>query len=436
MLACIAVTTTATAVVVAKTNEASKPDPRADGCNGAVELCMQRLNQIVWAGTHNAMSSSVYNFFGAEHTLSIPEQLNQGARALLIDAYYGYPQGGIVRTNLAGGVSRAEIERDFGTEAAKELDRLGALTGTTDTSGKKQDVYLCHDLCELGAVKASDVFRQINDFLDRNLTDVIVLDVEDYVRPADLEKALRAGNLWRRIYTPDLTKPLPTLLDMVAPGPGQDQAERRVILTSERHPGEVPWLVGSYQLMQESPYTFTDIKQFNCKPNRGNSTNPMLLVNHWLRPNGPPDPEAANKVNASQTLTDRLEQCIRVRKQLPNVLAIDFFAVGDIMKVVDNFNAAIANITGTAAFWDQRVASLQSNPDLSSVQRAALDQLQRLPTITNQQAQKLLGSTLAKSLEKPDTAAFIQQLNEANGVTTSSPPPTSSPPTRPSNSPS
>src|SRR5207248_2002071 len=49
VLACIAVTTTATAVVVAKTNEASKPDPRADGCNGAVELCMQRLNQILWA---------------------------------------------------------------------------------------------------------------------------------------------------------------------------------------------------------------------------------------------------------------------------------------------------------------------------------------------------------------------------------------------------
>ena len=43
----------------------------------------------------------------------------------------------------------------------RELDRLGALTGTADTSGKKQDVYFCHDFCELGAVKASDVLGEV-----------------------------------------------------------------------------------------------------------------------------------------------------------------------------------------------------------------------------------------------------------------------------------
>ena len=42
-----------------------------------------------------------------------------------------------------------------------ELDRLGALTGVADTSGKKQDVYFCHDFCELGAVKATDILSQV-----------------------------------------------------------------------------------------------------------------------------------------------------------------------------------------------------------------------------------------------------------------------------------
>ena len=70
------------------------------------------------------MSSSAYNFVGAEHTVSIPEQLNLGARALLIDTYYGYKDNGIVRTNLAGGANRADIQREFGSNAVKELDRL------------------------------------------------------------------------------------------------------------------------------------------------------------------------------------------------------------------------------------------------------------------------------------------------------------------------
>ncbi len=103
------------------------------------------------------MSSSAYNFFGAEHTITIPEQLNAGARLLMLDVYYGYDDNGLVRTNLAGGVDRKTLEKERGKEAVDALDRMGALTGTADTSGKKQDLYFCHDFCELGAVKATDV---------------------------------------------------------------------------------------------------------------------------------------------------------------------------------------------------------------------------------------------------------------------------------------
>ena len=36
-------------------------------------------------------------------------------------------------------------------------------------------------------MKAVDVFREIDQFLDRNLTDFVVLDFEDYVQPKDLQ---------------------------------------------------------------------------------------------------------------------------------------------------------------------------------------------------------------------------------------------------------
>ena len=65
------------------------------------------------------MSSSAYNFFGAEHTITIPEQLNAGARFLMLDVYYGYDDDGLVRTNLAGGVDRKTLEKERGKDAVR-----------------------------------------------------------------------------------------------------------------------------------------------------------------------------------------------------------------------------------------------------------------------------------------------------------------------------
>ena len=92
--------------LVSSNTDSTRANPSNQGCNGFIELCAQPLNQVVWAGSHNAMSSSAYNFLGAEHTITIPEQLNAGARFLMLDAYYGYDDDGLVRTNLAGGVDR------------------------------------------------------------------------------------------------------------------------------------------------------------------------------------------------------------------------------------------------------------------------------------------------------------------------------------------
>ena len=89
--------------ILASNTDQPRANPTNEGCNGYIELCAQPLNQIVWPASHNAMSSSAYNFLGAEHTITIPEQLNAGARFLMIDAYYGYDDNGLVRTNLAGG---------------------------------------------------------------------------------------------------------------------------------------------------------------------------------------------------------------------------------------------------------------------------------------------------------------------------------------------
>ncbi len=419
MVACVALTTTATAAVVDVVKPSSVANPRQDGCNGFIELCFQPLNQILWPASHNAMSSTAYNFFTAEHIGNVSEQLDDGARALLIDAYNGYQDHGIVRTNLAGAINRGEITDELGGDALRQLNRLGALTGAVDTSGKKKDVYLCHLFCEVGAVKAAKVFSEVNSFLNTHLTSVVILDVEDYVTPQDLENALKQGHLWDRLYHVDLSKPMPTLLDLVNPPPGQDQAERRVIVTSENHANQAPWLVGSYNLMQETPYTFDNTAQFNCDPNRGAATNPLLLVNHWLRAPGPPDPAEAASTNATAELTSRLEQCIQQRRRLPNLLAVDFFGLGDTTQVCDTFNAAVAAVTGVSTTEATAIERFRQDPTTSDKALEQLDNFPVLPEITLAQARKMLGPAAA-TLKHPGNALEISELR-GDKITTAGP---------------
>lgn len=385
--------------IVAQNTGAPRANPTNQGCNGYIELCAQPLNQVVWPASHNAMSSAAYNFLGAEHTITIPEQLNAGARFLMIDAYYGYDDHGLVRTNLAGGVNRDKLRRERGDEAVHELDRLGALTGVADTSGAKQDIYFCHDFCELGAISASQVFHDVDAFLSRNLTDVVVLDLEDYVQPKDLKRALIDAGLWHRVWTPSPKQyGWPSLRQMVDPAkPDVDDKPRRLILMSEKHAGEHPWLLGAYEVSQESPFTFTSIPQFNCNPNRGGTDKSFFIVNHWLRPNGPPDPVEAAKVNSQKTLTARLQNCIAIRGQLPNAVAVDFTAVGDLYKTVRRFNAAIARQSGVTAIVDETVRQLRAS-GLATVNE--VNELRRLPRITDAEARRMLGP-LADAIPTP-----------------------------------
>ena len=155
---------------------------------------------------------------------------------------------------------------------------------------------------------------------------------------------------------------------------------RRLIVMSEKHPGVYPWLLGAYDVSQESPFTFTTIPQFNCKPNRGGNDKSFFIVNHWLRPNGPPDPVEAAKVNSKKTLTARLQNCIATRQQLPNALAVDFTAVGDLYKTVNLFNAAIARQTHVTPILNETIRQLRA---LGKITDAQANEYRRLPRRTS-----------------------------------------------------
>jgi hypothetical protein len=418
MVVAFLVTTTTAVQLVAASTSTPKANPTNQGCNGYVELCPFAVNQIVWPASHNAMSSSAYDFLGAEHTITISEQLNAGARFLMLDAYYGYDDGGLVRTNLAGGVNQKELEAEHGPKAVKELNRVGALTGAADTSGKKSDIYFCHDYCELGAVSAHDVLGEINTFLNRNLTDVVILDIEDYVRPRDFKQALIDADLYDHVWRPKQKGEWPTLLDMVRPRhPKDEQNPQRLIVMFEKQKARYKWLLNTYDVSQETGYTFTSAAKFDCAPNRGGTDKSFFILNHWINPGGAPDPIEAASTNSEKTLTQRFLQCINTRNVLPNALAVDFTSSGDLYQTVRTLNAAIARETGVTQRVDDIAAAVRyyrQSPNLNATERRyyerelkGIEALRRLPDISDAKAREVLGPLAGTLPPAPSLDALV-----------------------------
>jgi hypothetical protein len=401
MVAGFVITATAAVSLVAANTEEPRASVRSEGCNGYIELCALAVNQIVWPASHNAMSSSSYDFIGAEHTITVPEQLNAGSRFLMLDAYYGYDDDGLVRTNLAGGVDRKTLVEDRGPEAVRELNRIGALTGAADTSGKKQDIYFCHDLCELGAVPADEILGNVRDFLDQNLSDVVILDIEDYVKPKDFKQALIDADLYDRVWRPTTPGQWPTLVDMVTPENKKDeQNPRRLIVMFEKHPSPYKWLLNTYSVSEETNFFYASAAKFDCAPKRGKTGKSFLIVNHWINPGGLPDPIEAASTNSERTITQRFRDCVATRDRFPNAIAVNFTASGDMYSTVKKLNAAIALQSGVTQRINDGVAATRffSTLDLTKEERKQVRDfkrsyrsLRRLPRVTEAKARALLG---------------------------------------------
>ena len=71
------------------------------GCNGHPELCDRRIDDVVFAGTHNSMSASNEDFIVANQVGGIHTQLARGVRAMALDLHYGFRVDQWVRTDVS-----------------------------------------------------------------------------------------------------------------------------------------------------------------------------------------------------------------------------------------------------------------------------------------------------------------------------------------------
>jgi len=242
------------------------------------------------------------------------------------------PVGDKVKTELAD-EKAAMVKYDAalgkeGMEAVLRIrDRLaGAKHGP-------RDVYMCHGFCELGALKLVPVLKDVRDFLVENPGEVLVIVIQDEsVSPQDIERCFKESGLLEFVYRGPVTPPWPTLRDMV-------ESDQRVVVMAENSSAGVAWYHPAFEVIQETPYGFKDPSEFSNRPNRGGTRGSLLLMNHWIESVPSPKPSDAAIVNAHDALMQRILAFRRERGRLPNLVAVDFYATGDMLAVVRELNA-------------------------------------------------------------------------------------------------
>ena len=305
-------------------------------CNGSTELCDRRLDQVALAATHNSMAAAADGFRFPNQVTGIAAQLDQGVRGLLIDAYLGSVRRVAGREVVYTELSTRRIAR-LGkaviSKRARAAMTIRQLAGAPSADAPRE-VYLCHDYCELGAVLFTEVVALLGRFLEDHPGEVLIVVVQDELPAENLLPVIEDSGLVPYLATLDPARPLPTLGSMVESG-------HRLVLGLEKGTlgAQIPNVFDS-GLLQDVPYDYDSVEQLeaprSCQLYRGQSTAPLLLLNHWI---SPASERAAADANTGAVLGARAERCARVRAQAVNLVAVDFSETGDLTGVVDGLDA-------------------------------------------------------------------------------------------------
>jgi hypothetical protein len=322
----------------ASRDETRAAAPRTGACNGHAELCGRTLPEVALLATHNSMSVPLPGWFSAEQDHPIARQLEDGVRGLLIDTYDGDQLGRRRVRTVIGKDSKLPVDAVSPQARAAAL-RLRARLGFRGKGTRH--AFLCHTFCELGFTRLSAALEDVQAFLVNHPDDVLVVVNQDAIAPAEFVGAVKQAGLGTFVMTPpEGGDDWPTLREMIDTG-------RRLLIVAENREGSAPWYRLGYRgILQDTPYEFRRRRLLthpadrarSCRPFRGGTAAPLFLMNHWISTDPVPRPSDARRVNARRPLLARAEACRRLRHRLPNLVAVNFYARGNGLAVVDALN--------------------------------------------------------------------------------------------------
>ncbi|MGY6500388.1 MAG: hypothetical protein ACXIVQ_05755 [Acidimicrobiales bacterium] len=301
--------------VVLATPDAS--DAEIVACNGHAELCDRPYDEVVYAATHNSMSSPDIVVVWPEHDGDMRSQLDAGVRALLIDTHYWTP------------VDSAAQLVELAPEMPPAVASLVLSTAGPAAQGR-DGTFLCHNHCVFGGIDLVEGLGQVTGFLEANPSEVVTLIIQDAISVEDTEAAMQASGLADHLYTHRPGEPWPTLRDLIESG------ERLVVFAEEEGPPP-DWYANAFEAMQETPFLALTPEALSCRPNRGDPDATLFLMNHWVQRIAP-DRADSSVINQRDFIVERARECEAERGLMPNFVAVNFYSIGDVMGAVDELN--------------------------------------------------------------------------------------------------
>jgi hypothetical protein len=295
-------------------------------CNGYAQLCSRRIDQVAFAGTHNAMSAADSpGWLIANQAHDIARQLDDGIRAFKISTHYALgSKPGHVRTDITAEGARANrVSEKLSNEARAALQRFSASVGFGPKRGKPA-VWLCHTLCELGATRMSSFLHTVARFLKQNPEQVLIFFDEDYVSEASLQAEFKRAGLFSHLAVLRQGQQMPTLGELVR------SQHNVLVFTQEPVSGRYPWDMYGFDFIQDTPLGAVKPSQFSCARNRGLLRNPLLMMNDWADV-FPPRRSPNLPLTKRAFILHRARQCESERHHIPNLILTDFYNSGDVV---------------------------------------------------------------------------------------------------------
>lgn len=310
-------------------------DETENCCNGLDNICDLGVDEIFYAGVHNAMASVEDGFFyGSNQQYELEGALEAGYRGINLDV-----------CNCNG------------------------------------DYQLCHGICDFGARDPAQTFGSINTFLNANPTETILIILEidnsadDTVDLDELYNILsRVDGLVEKIYVHnDRTAPWPSLRTVVDRNTVRSFA---VLLVSMLQLSRISHIDALYfcpkrlllfhynsgvdckndncpagfnewfDYAGETEYKFFSVEaiqagEFSCKVTRGSNKSPFLAVNSFVTP---PSQSVAETVNSLEFARTRLERCSSLNDSADvNIIFADFWSKGELPQLAQEHNVALGS---------------------------------------------------------------------------------------------
>jgi hypothetical protein len=269
---------------------AEEPRPSApQACNGSPKLCDRPVTEVAFPGTHNAHASIEERFSFANQTYGIEKQLDDGIRAMMLDVY-----------------------DDGGT------------------------VALCHGDCRQGRRPLDDALLALRTFLESHPNEVLMLQVESHVTGTAVAGSFERTGLRPYAFTPTVDATWPTLRELIA-------ANTRLIVFYEDNryiarEGAPDWYLPLWSHSFDTPFKAKVPSDLVCEHGRGLwGGAPFFTLNHFLTNPGPA-PAFAEQVNHDPFFVERAKSCASAFGRLPNMVAVDFYEIGDLFEVVRVLN--------------------------------------------------------------------------------------------------